>query len=498
MSGVLNSFILEMKNISKSFPGVNALKDVSISLKKGEVLGLVGENGAGKSTLIKILSGYYKLEQGEIYIDGVKSIFNNPHESIASGIRVIYQELNTFEPLTVAENIFSDEIISNKLGIVNWKKMNNEAKKILDNLGVEINPDELIENLTLASKQLVEIAKAIRKKAKILVMDEPTSALSEKEVQTLYRIIQTLKDLGVSIIYISHRIEEIMEVTDRVIVLRDGSMVGDILKNDADKRKLINLIVGKDFREQYPKKIIKKGRKIFEVRNLSYLKRINNISFSISEGEILAFFGLLGSGVHSIFPVLFGSRKKTAGDFFIDDKKIEIGNTISSKQHKMGFVPLDRKADGLALSLNVKKNIISANVSETGRGFMLDPKVELNHSKKWIDKLGIKLPGADSLVSNLSGGNQQKVVVARWLECNSRIFLMHEPTRGIDVGSKAEIYRIVEELCESGVAVLMVSSELPEILAIADRIIVMKNGSISGEFIAKNTSQEELMHCASA
>jgi ribose transport system ATP-binding protein len=492
-----NNNVLEMQNISKNFPGVNALKNVTISLKKGEVLGLIGENGAGKSTLIKILSGYYKLEHGEIYIDGIKSIFNNPHESIRAGIRVIYQELNTFEPLTVSENIFSDEIISNKLGIVNWKKMSSESKKILDSLGVEINPNALMENLTLASKQLIEIAKAIRKKAKILVMDEPTSALSEKEVQTLYRIIRTLKDLGVSIIYISHRIEEIIEITDRIIVLRDGSMVGNILKSEADQKKLINLIVGRDLREQYPKKVIKKGGKIFEVKNLSYLNRIHDISFNIYEGEILAFFGLLGSGVHSLFPVLFGSRKRTAGNFLINDRKVEIGNTILAKKYRMGFIPLDRKADGLALTLNVKKNIISANVKEIGKGFILDTKIESSHSQKWIDKLGIKLPGSDTLLNNLSGGNQQKVVVARWLECNSKIFLMHEPTRGIDVGSKAEIYRIVEDLCEAGAAVLIVSSELPEILAIADRVIVMRDSRISGEFETKNTTQEELMHCAS-
>jgi len=487
-----------MKHISKNFPGVKALDDVSFDLKKGEILGLLGENGAGKSTLIKILSGDYSLEEGEIYINGEKKIFNNPSESLKAGIRVIYQELNTFEALTVTENIFAGELIKNKFGIVNWSKMTKKAKEIINNLGSNINPNEYMENLSVGGKQLIEIAKAIRKKATILVMDEPTSALSEKDVLNLYSVIKKLKSEGVSIIYITHRIEEIFEVTDRVVVLRDSKKVGEVLTQNTNKSELVNMIVGRKLSEQYKKQDIKKGKIIFEVKNLSYLDKVKNVSFEAREGEIVAFFGLLGSGTHTLFSVLFGDKKKTSGEIFIEGKKIEISHPFKAKLNKIGYIPYDRKEEGVALSLSIKQNITATNLEEIGKGFVLDKKIEDQHAKKWFDKLKIKAPSLNTLLNSLSGGNQQKVVVAKWLERNSRIILMSEPTRGIDIGSKAEIYEIAEDLCKQGAVVLIVSGELPEILSISDRVIVMKDGKISGEFITEKTSQEELMHCATA
>jgi ribose transport system ATP-binding protein len=493
-----NLYILEMKNITKNFPGVKALDDVSIAFKRGQIAGLLGENGAGKSTLIKILSGDYSLEEGEIHIDGEKVHFSNPAESIEKGIRVIYQELNTFDSLTVVENIFAGEVIKDKLGLVRWGKMLRESREILRGLGSELNPSELMENLTVAEKQLVEIAKAIRKKAKILVMDEPTSALPEKDVMNLYKVMRKLRDDGVLIIYISHRMEEIFEITDTVTVLRDSRKIGSAITAETDKKSLVNMIVGRDLSEQYPKKDIKKGPVIFEAKDISYMDKIKDISFSVRAGEIVAFFGLLGAGTHNLFKVLFGDKKKTGGSVFVEGKKVEIGHPYLAKINKLGYIPFDRKMEGVALTMNVRENITSAKVEDLGSGFVLNKKIEKKDAQEWYQKMKIKAPGIETVTNSLSGGNQQKVVVAKWLARNSKIFLMNEPTRGIDIGSKSEIYEIAEDLCEQGAAVLLVSSELPEILAISDRVIVMRDGHIVDEFVTKETSQEELMHAASA
>jgi len=493
-----NKYILEMKNISKKFPGVQALDDVSFNLGKGEILGLLGENGAGKSTLIKILSGDYSLEEGEIYIDGEKKIFTSPYESIEAGVRVIYQELNTFDALTVTENIFAGQLLRNKFGIVKWSSMTKKAKEILANLGSDINPNEYMENLSVGGKQLVEIAKAIRKKARILVMDEPTSALSEKDVLILYSVVQKLKSEGVSIIYITHRIEEIFELTERVVVLRDAKKVGEVLTKETNRAQLINMIVGRKLSEQYRKKEITKGKVLFEVKDINYLNKVKNVSFSIKEGEIVAFFGLLGSGTHTLFSVLFGDKQKTSGEIYVEGRKIDISHPFKAKLNKIGYIPYDRKEEGVALPLSIKQNITSTNLEKIGNGFVLDRKIENKHAQNWFSKLSMKAPGLETMVKSLSGGNQQKVVVAKWLERNSKIFLMSEPTRGIDIGSKAEIYEIAEELCIQGAAVLIVSGELPEILSISDRVFVMKDGKIVGEFVTKNTNQEELMHYATA
>jgi ABC-type sugar transport system ATPase subunit len=492
-----NEIVLEMSNISKNFPGVLALDDVSINLHKREILGLLGENGAGKSTLIKILSGAYTLEQGKVIIDGVEHRFSSPYESLSAGIRVIYQELTSFEPLTVLENIFAGEVITNRAGFVSWRKMAAEAKKILETLGSEINPYALMENLSVAGKQIVEIAKAIHGNVKILVMDEPTSALDEKDVTNLYSVIRKLRQQGVAIIYITHRMEEIVQITDRVIVLRDGKKVGDSKTSQTNKSNLVNLIVGRELSDQYPKRDIKKGEVIFEVKKLSYLNKVKNVSFNLREGEIVAFFGLLGAGTHQLFSVLFGDKRATTGEIYIEGKKINISSPNVAKKNGLGYIPIDRKEEGIALVMDIKQNITSSNIEEMGNGFVLNRKIENEHASRWFNALNIKAPSVDTLASSLSGGNQQKVVVAKWLEKNSRILLMNEPTRGIDVGAKAEIYLIAEDLCEKRVGVLMVSSELPEIMAISDRVIVMRDGEIVGQFITRQTSQEELMHLAS-
>jgi ABC-type sugar transport system ATPase subunit len=489
-----NDLILEMNDITKNFAGVRALDTVSINLRRGEVLGLLGENGAGKSTLIKILSGAYSRESGEIIIEGKKVAFENPGDSLKSGVRVIYQELSSFDPMTVAENIFAGELVTGKSGFVDWKRMASESKKVLESFHSDIDPLEVLDNLLIAEKQIVEIAKAVHKKAKIIVMDEPTSALNERDVNTLYAIIRRLKADGISVIYITHRLEEIAAITDRTVVLRDGKKVGDVSTQETSRQELVNMIVGKSFSELYPKRNIAKGNVIFEVRELCYLDKLLDISFSLRAGEIVAFFGLLGSGTHLLFNVIFGDLKMTKGQMFIDGKRTRITRPAVAKKNNLGFVPLDRKAEGVALAMDVRANILAANIENLGQGVRIDKKMEKEHAKKWIEKLGIKTPSDETILTNLSGGNQQKVVVARWLERDSRILLMAEPTRGIDVGSKAEIYKIAEEFCEKGYGVLMVSSELPEIMAISDRIIVMKDGRIAGEYRTESTNPSELMH----
>ena len=493
-----NNIVLKMRGITKNFPGVKALDKVSIDLKKGEILGLLGENGAGKSTLMKILAGAYSLEEGQIQIDEEDRVFANPRESLEAGIKVIYQELTSFEPLTVAENIFAGESITNRAGLISWRKMSQKTKQIMARFDSDIKPFSLMENLKVAEKQLVEIAKAIHGNVKILIMDEPTSALDRKDVDHLYKIIRKLRDEGVAIVYITHRMDEIFKITDRVIVLRDGKKVGDRVTSKTNKSELVSMIVGRKLSDLYPKRDIKKGKVLLEVKNLKYLNRIKDVSCYVKEGEIVAFFGLLGAGMHNLFSVLFGDKKATSGEVCINGIKVNIDHPNKAKKNGMGYVPLDRKEEGVAMVMSVAQNITSSNIEEQGNGFILNKKIENERAKKWFDMLNIKAPGLDTLVENLSGGNQQKVVVAKWLEKDSKILLMNEPTRGIDVGSKAEIYKIAEDLCENGVGVLIVSSELPEIMSISDRVYVMRDGAIVGQFKTSETNQEELMHLASA
>ncbi len=482
-----------MKNITKIFPGVIALDDVSIDLYKGEVLGILGENGAGKSTLIKILAGNYIKDSGRIYIDGKEFDIKGPAEAMASGIRVIYQELNTIDNLTVTENIFvGEQIVKGPFKIVDWKAMTKRAKELLGTLNVKLDPNAIIGDLSVSQKQIVEIAKAISKEAKILVMDEPTAALSEEEVNSLFGIIKILKKRGVSIIYISHRLKEIFEIVDRVTVLRDGKKVGTQEIQETDSGKLVTLMVGRDIKDMYPKKEVEIGGTVMNVKNLS-ASGIDNISFELKKGEILGIFGLLGSGRTSLVKALFGANKIKSGQIFINGKKVGIKNPSAARDKRVGLVPLDRKAEGLALIMGVKENITLANIRELGESFLINRKKEKQKAEKWVDEVGIRTPSVDQEVSSLSGGNQQKVVLAKWLESGSQIIILNEPTRGIDVGAKIEIYRLIEGLCEKGSSIIMISSELPEILSIADRIITMNKGRFTGQYSRKEASEEKLL-----
>ncbi len=491
-----NDIVLKMENITKTFPGVRALENVSIELKKGEVLGILGENGAGKSTLIKILAGNYSKDSGLVIIDGKTTEIKNPAEAMDSGIRVIYQELNTLENLTVAENIFiGEQLTKPPFGIIDWKAMTRRSKELLNSLNVDIDPNTIIEDLTISEKQIVEIAKAISRKAKILVMDEPTAALSEEDTQALFKIIKTLKDSGVSIIYISHRLKEIFEITDRVTVLRDGKKVKTLATSNTDSNELVALMVGRDIKEMYPKKEVPIGDTVMEVKNIK-AEGIKDVSFDLKRGEILGIFGLLGSGRTSLVRTLFGANDIKSGTIVINGKNVKMKSPRKARDNKVGLVPLDRKAEGLALFLGVKENITLANIDDLGKSFLINKKLEKIKAGRWIKDLGIKTPDLNQEVNSLSGGNQQKVVLARWLESGSQIIILNEPTRGIDVGAKIEIYKLIQDLCEKGASIIMISSELPEILSIADRILIMSKGKLTAEFSRAEATEEKLLSTA--
>lgn len=491
-----NGVVLRMENITKTFPGVVALDNVSIDLNKGEVLGILGENGAGKSTLIKILAGNYIKDSGDIFVDGQKFEIRGPAEAVASGIRVIYQELNTLNNLTVAENIFiGEQIVKGPFRVVDWKTMIKRAFELLVTLNVKLDPNAIMGDLTISEKQIVEIAKAISKEAKILVMDEPTAALSEEETQSLFKIIRTLKSKGVSIIYISHRLKEIFEITDRVTVLRDGKKVGTLKTEDTDENKLVEMMVGRDIKDMYPKREVKIGDIVMKVQNLK-AEGFNDISFRLKKGEILGIFGLLGSGRTPLVKALFGANKIKSGEIFVNGKKLHVKSPSIARDEKIGLVPLDRKTEGLALMMGVKENITLANIKDLGKSFLIAKANERKKANKWIEEIGIRTPSVDQEVNSLSGGNQQKVVLAKWLESGSQIIILNEPTRGIDVGAKIEIYKLMQDLCERGSSVIMISSELPEIMSIADRIIVMSKGRFTDEYARKEASEEKLLHSA--
>ena len=491
-----NDIVLKMENMTKTFPGVVALEDVSIELYKGEVLGILGENGAGKSTLIKILAGNYIKDSGSIFVNGEKFEIKNPSEAMASGIRVIYQELNTLNNLTVAENIFiGEQLVKGPFKIVDWKAMTRKAAEILESLNVSLDPSSIIGDLSISEKQIVEIAKAISKDAKILVMDEPTAALSEEETQSLFKIIDNLKTRGVSIIYISHRLKEIFQITDRVVVLRDGKKVQSMKTIDTNANELVALMVGRDIKEMYPKREVPIQETIMEVKNLT-ADGFSDISFNLRKGEILGIFGLLGSGRTSLVKALFGANKVKSGEIFVNNKKINIKSPRVARDEKMGLVPLDRKVEGLALHMGVKENITLANIDDLGKGFFLKRNIENTKAQKWVEEMGIKTPTIDQEVNSLSGGNQQKVVLAKWLESGSKIIILNEPTRGIDVGAKIEIYKLMQNLCEKGSAIIMISSELPEILSIADRILVMSKGNLTAEYTRREATEENLLQSA--
>lgn len=492
----MEEYIVEMEHINKSFAGVKVLKDVKFNLKSGEVMALLGENGAGKSTLMKILSGVYTRDFGTLRIFGKEQGDLVTKKARELGVAIIHQELNMCRHLTVAENIFLGR--EEKKGVtLNNKDMVEKTKAVLDSLKIDLDPNEIVGNLSVSKQQMVEIAKALSIHAKVLVMDEPTSALTAKEINELFRIIDQLRDEGCGIVYISHRLEELSHVADRVTVLRDGEFVMNGEFKDYTMDQLISFMVGREITEKFPRVKCPKGKKIFEVKNLNAGKMVHGVNLELYEGEIVGIAGLMGAGRTETTRAIFGIDPKESGEIILDGKEIRINKPIDAIKAGIVLAPEDRKKDGLCTKLSVRDNLALPNLDLLCNGIgKVNRKKEEELVDSAVKNLNIKLATPEINAESLSGGNQQKVVVGKWLARNSRVVIFDEPTRGVDVGAKVEIYNLMNELKKKGVGVLFVSSELPEVMGISDRIIVMCDGRITGELDPEEATEDRILQYA--
>ena len=485
--------ILSMNKISKRFGGIKALDDVDVDLYEGEVHAICGENGAGKSTLMKILAGNFKEDSGEILIDGKKVDITNPRIAESHGIAIVYQELSLSPSITVAENIFLGREIKNKLGLLDKKQMAQKAREYLKKVNCNVSPQDLVLTLTVAKQQLVQIAKALSSNARIIILDEPFSALSDEDSSNLFEVIKQLKTSGISIIYIDHRIDNFFMIADRVTVLRDGEKVSTNRIEDLNKTEIIKMMVGREIKDVFPKRTIEPGDFRFEVMGLSN-KKIHDISFKARAGEVLGLGGLVGSGRTEIMNAICGIDKLSQGKIYIDGTQVRIKKSADAVELGIGYVSEDRKGNGLVLIKDVKYNASLVTLDQLNRMGFIDKRKEIKTVKEYIQKLKIKTSGLGAIVSSLSGGNQQKVVIAKWLMLNNlKVLLLDEPTRGIDVGAKFEIYKLINELAASGITIILVTSELQELLGLCDRIMVIRDGLISGELSKEEASQEAVM-----
>jgi ABC-type sugar transport system ATPase subunit len=509
METILQPAMLRMENIVKEFPGVKALDNVNFEARAGEVLALVGENGAGKSTLMKVLSGVwpYPSYDGNITINGKLARFYSTKEALGAGVAIIYQELNLIPELTVSENIFLDRQPTSLAGLIDWDKLHFAAQRLLNELHItDIRPTHLIKELTVGKQQLVEIAKALSLQAKILVFDEPTSALTEKEVAELFRIIRKLKQNQVCMVYISHKMEELREIADRVAVLRDGKTIGPIIPiEDISLDEIITRMVGRDIAEMFPKIECQRGQKTLEVKNFSvdhpFLvgeKKVKNVSFCAYQGEILGIAGLMGSGRSELVSGIFGAfPHQTQGEVSLDGQKLSINSPLDGIRHGIALVTEDRKNFGLILKQSITANIVISSLDQVeSRLGLIDDLKAARMADQAIKDLGIKARDADVAVETLSGGNQQKVVMGKWLQTHPRVLILDEPTRGVDVGAKVEIYKIMNALLQQGVTIIVVSSDLQEILGICDRILVMREGRLVQDLPRAKASRELIMKYA--
>jgi len=490
--------ILELRNIVKRYPGVLALDDVSMRVEAGVVHGLVGENGAGKSTLIKVLSGAHSPDSGEIFFDGQAFSSLTPFQAMNLGIACIYQELNQVNYMTVAENIFLGRELKGKRSILDRKTQEEQTRQLLKDFELDIEPDMAVGYLGVGRRQMVEICKAVHAKAKLIIMDEPTASLSEKEAGELFRIVEKLKKQHVTMIFISHRLDEIKSICDTLTVMRDGKVVADKAVSDVTVDNIIRLMVGRDITNKYPKKTVPQGPVLLEVKNLEKENTFSDISFSVRAGEILGFSGLVGAGRTEVARALTGADKLNGGEIYVNGKKTNIKNPRDSIKAGIAFLTEDRKGQGLVLLQSVEFNSTLVNLQDfKRRKFFIDlPKIR-KASQKMVDDMRIKVPSVSTLAGQLSGGNQQKVVIAKWLMTSARIFIFDEPTRGVDVGAKIEVYNLINELVSNGAAVIMISSEMDECMGMADRIMVMHEGSITAEIQRDEFSQEKIMYAAS-
>lgn len=493
----MGEIILSMKGIDKSFPGVHALDNVDLDIRKGEVLALMGENGAGKSTLMKVLTGIYKKDAGTIIYEGKEVEYNNPRDAQEDGIIIVHQELNMMGHLTVAQNIFIGREPKNG-PFIDDKKMNEDAKKLFEQLDIDINPRETMSKLTVGKQQMCEIAKAISHKAKIIVFDEPSAALTDAEIEQLFVIIRGLRKKQLGIVYISHRMDEIKKITDRVTVMRDGSYVGTLITDDCTNDDIINLMVGRVIYE-HPKteSLVKPDAPVvLKVEHLNAGRMVRDVSFELRKGEILGLSGLMGAGRTETARALFGADPKESGTISVNGKTIEIKNPQEAVAAGIGYLSEDRKRYGIVLQKSIAENCTLSCLPNYCNGAFLDFKKENEVTQEYVETLKTKTPSIEQLVANLSGGNQQKVVIAKWLIGDSEILIFDEPTRGIDVGAKQEIYELMNRLIDEGKSIIMISSEMTEILRMSDRIIVMCEGRITGELNINEATQEKIMQLA--
>ena len=492
----MGNSLVQMKNIAKSFSGTKVLKGVNLELGHGEILALLGENGAGKSTLMKILSGIYSKDSGEIYLDGELCHFQNPKEAQNQGVAIIHQEMNLCNDLSVSENIFLGREVMDGLRL-NHKKMDEEAQKILDDLGISMKSTELAGDLKVSEQQMVEIAKALSQNAKVLIMDEPTSALSRKEIEDLFRVIRKLRDEGRGIIYISHRLDELRAIADKVSILRDGENVisGDLKDFSIDD--IIRHMVGREIQDKFPRIQCEKGKEILRVERLNAGPKVRDISFSLYEGEILGIAGLMGAGRTEMTRALFGVDEKTSGKIYLFGEEVKTNTPKDSIELGMALIPEDRRKDGLCTDLSIRENISLPNLDSMKNSLgVLSKDLELKISEDTIKSLNVKAQDREMISKNLSGGNQQKVVLGKWLVRNPKVILFDEPTRGIDIGAKVEIYQIMNELKKKGVGVLFISSEMEEVLGMSDRILIFCDGRITGELSREEANQENILKFA--
>ena len=489
------STFFEMRGICKSFPGVKALDNVGFTVAEGEVRALVGENGAGKSTLMKILNGNYKQDAGEILIDGKAVDITDPQVADSLGITIIFQELNLVDELSITENIFAGRL-SQKGRLINWKQLHTKAKALLERIGFEADPRKLVGKLTVAEKQMVEIAKALNRDARIILMDEPSATLTKKELDALFQIIRDLKSQGIAVIYISHRMEEIFEICESVTVMRDGQIIGTRQVAEVTSDELVEMMVGRELNAAYPKRNVKIGEEVLRVENLCRKDRKQDVSFSLHRGEVLGIAGLVGAGRTEIMRAVFGVDYINAMNVYVGGKKVRIKDPASAKKHGIAFLTEDRKVEGLTLDFTVRDNIVAANLHSITKGAVTSNKKANSIADEYIEKTHIKTPHRDQKVGNLSGGNQQKVVVSKWLNSAPDILIMDEPTRGIDVGAKREIYEIINDLVAQGKSVILISSELPEVLGMSDRVLVMKDDAIVAVLEGQQINAVEVMRDA--
>ncbi|MGL5255796.1 MAG: sugar ABC transporter ATP-binding protein [Proteocatella sp.] len=493
----MSEVLISMKNVSKAFAGVQALKNAELEVRSGEVHALMGENGAGKSTLMKILTGIYSKDSGVIKFEGNEIEFKNPKEAQEAGIVIVHQELNMMAHLTVAQNLFIGREAMNGM-FINDKKMNEDSKDLFDKLKIDIEPSELMGNLTVGKQQMVEIAKAISAEAKVIIFDEPTAALTEAEINELFKIIGDLRMCGYGIVYISHRMDEIDKITDRITVMRDGEYVGTLITKESTKDELIKMMVGRVIFED-PKQISSvsdDAEVVLSIKNLNAGNLVKDVNFELKKGEIVGFSGLMGAGRTELARAIFGADKIDSGEIIIKGEPVKINTPMDAVKNGIGYLSEDRKRYGILVEKSVAENSVLSVLDLYKKGIFIDDHKINEDSQKYVDLLKTKTPGVHQYVRNLSGGNQQKVVIAKWLLRDSEILIFDEPTRGIDVGAKSEIYALMNELAKSGKSIIMISSELTEILRMSDRVVVMCEGRKTGELDISEATQEKIMSLA--